>query len=296
MQEQLSGRIQKGIGGFYYILCGTQMYTCRARGSFRHDNISPEVGDMVRFHGVQDAQVGIIDEILPRKNLLYRPPIANIDQIIIVACVAEPLADRGLLDRLFINAKRYRMNCVLVINKCDISAARDIEGLEREYQDAAADIICASARTGLGVGKIRGLLAGKTSCLAGQSGTGKSSLLNALLPQLNLETGQVSERTGRGRHTTRHVELIEVAQGWLADTPGFSLLDLEDMAPQELKEYYQDFEAYEDKCRFTGCLHCNEPGCAVQEAAENGQISMQRLERYREQLETLKDKWRRRYD
>ncbi|MDD3243946.1 MAG: ribosome small subunit-dependent GTPase A [Eubacteriales bacterium] len=297
MAEKTSvGRIYKGIGGFYYLWADGQSYTCRARGALRHQKISPQVGDLATFHGAQDGQMGFVDDILPRQNCLQRPPIANLEQLFIVACAVDPLADKVLLDRMFLYAAQLGVTACLVINKCDITPPDAAEALEREYAGAAAEVLRVSAHSGEGLEQIRRRLSGKLSCFAGQSAAGKSSLLNALLPGINMETGQVSDRTGRGKHTTRHVELVQLAGGWLADTPGFSALDADVMEPRELHRYYAEFAPYEAQCRYPGCLHRNEPDCAVAAAAARGEIAPGRLERYRQQLIQTEETWRKRYD
>lgn len=298
--EQSTGLIVKGIGGFYYVQSPQGLATCRAKGAFRRMKISPQVGDRVRFHGGLDGTTGMVDEILPRSNITLRPPIANVNQLIIVASAQSPAVDLYLVDRLFIHAHIHDMQAVFVLNKCDITADSDIQALLEQYGSMASACIAVSASTGYGIEALRSCLAGHISCLAGQSGVGKSSLINALIPGKGLETGDISEKTGRGRHTTRHVELIAFGNGgsigFLADTPGFSMLEMEDMEPASLKTHYPEFTEYAAQCRFNGCQHDNEPGCAVEEAARQGGLSPLRYERYRHHLHDLQERWKHRYD
>ena len=274
------GIILKALSGFYYVYSDGVTYTCRARGKFRHQRIAPLVGDRVMIT-VLDEQTGALDDILPRSNQFYRPAVSNIDQMVIVVSQAIPTSDPFLIDRIITVAEAANCQCVICINKCDLD---DGQMLFDTYRKSGFPTVQVSARTGEGIEELRRLIRGKVSAFTGNSGVGKSSLLNTLCPEMELATGQVSDKLGRGRHTTRHVELYAIDQNTLiADTPGFSSFDTDRMElcrKTEMQKYFRDFAPYLDKCRFQDCLHMKEAGCAVIEAVDRGEICRSRHNSY----------------
>ena len=278
--RQAEGVIRKALSGFYYVQVGAEEVTCRARGKFRHKKIVPLVGDRVQITCQPDGS-GSLDEILPRRNAFQRPAVANIDQLVIIASGAIPVSDPFLLDRIISLAESKGCQPILCVNKWDLVPARDLLDL---YQAAGIPALAVSAVTGQGIEELRGLLAGKISAFTGNSGVGKSSILNALDPAFSLATGEISEKLGRGRHTTRHVELFPVAGGLIADTPGFSAFDQEKggeaLDKDTLAETFREFRPYLGQCRFVGCAHVKEKGCAVLEAVAEGKISPSRHRSY----------------
>lgn len=291
----MTGRIIQGIGSFYTVESGGQRYVCKARGRFRKQKISPLVGDFVEFQPANSADgEGAIEEILPRSSELLRPPVANVDVIFVTVAAASPEPDLLLVDRLLVRAHRAGIEAKIIVNKVDLDNGM-AEEIARQYGSAKYEVHCVSAKNGIGVEALRNAVQYKTIAFAGQSAVGKSSLLNALCPGLMLETGAVS-RIERGRHTTRKAQLIPMQGGYLADTPGFSLLELDTMDPELLAGCYPEFTPYENRCRFLGCQHLNEPDCAVKDAVRQGLISRERLERYTMLHQELKEKWGKRYD
>lgn len=274
------GRIFKALSGFYYVDDGQTVTACRGRGKLRHEKVTPLVGDRVLFTRQADGS-GTLDQVLPRKNEFYRPAVANIDQLVIIASEATPVTDPFLIDRVAAIAQGRGCRSVICINKCDLASG---EGLEAIYRQAGFPTLRMSAETGEGMDQLKELIAGKVSAFTGNSGVGKSSILNALEPGILLATGQVSEKLGRGRHTTRHVELFRLSCGAVvADTPGFSSFDvdrMELMRKEELAACFPDFQPYLDKCRFLDCAHLKEKGCAVRGAVEAGEIAPSRYESY----------------
>ena len=252
------GTIRKALSGFYYVQTDDGLVTCRARGKFRYQKITPLVGDRVAIT-VQDDGSGSLDHILPRRNAFQRPAVANIDQLVIIASGAIPVSDPFLLDRIISLAESKECQPILCINKWDLVQADDLLAI---YQAAGIPTLSVSAATGQGIEELRGLLAGKISAFTGNSGVGKSSILNALEPNFGLATGEISEKLGRGRHTTRHVELFPVAGGLIADTPGFSAFDNEKggepLDKDTLDRSFREFRPYLGQCRFIGCAHIKE--------------------------------------
>lgn len=291
----MTGRIIQGIGSFYTVESEGQRYVCKARGRFRKQRISPLVGDFVEFQPAdrEDGE-GFIEEILPRNSELLRPPVANVDVIFVTVAASSPEPDLLLADRLLVRAYRAGIEAKIIVNKTDLNGGM-AEEIARQYGSAGYEVFRVSAKQGVGLDALKAAAQGKTIAFAGQSAVGKSSLLNALCPGLSLETGSVS-RIERGRHTTRKAQLIPMQGGYLADTPGFSLLELDTMEPELLAECYPEFAPYEGKCRFLGCQHLNEPDCAVKDAAQQGAVSRERLERYAVLHQELKEKWGKRYD
>ena len=287
------GRIIKALSGFYYVQTDAGLITCRARGKFRLDGSSPLVGDKVILDTISDG-TGSIREILPRRNFFIRPAVANIDLMVMFASAVNPVTDPFLIDR--VSALSYYHNCdfLVCINKTDLNAGDELFSI---YRETGIPVVRTSAETGEGLEELRDFTRDRICAFTGNSGVGKSSLLNALSPDLSLLTGEVSQKLGRGRHTTRHVELFSIpGGGYVADTPGFGSFDVEQMEsirPNELQYCFPEFEPYLCKCRFTDCSHRKEPGCAVSEAAEDGKISISRLNSYRKLWEqaNLKSDW-----
>lgn len=287
------GRILRGIGGFYTIQGGDGIqHTLRARGLFRLQNITPLPGDFVEFEKVEGEADAAMTRILERKNALTRPRVANVDILLIVVAAQKPQPDFLLVDRLCLSALQNHVQPMVILNKCDLASEMMQRNFQNEY--AAFSAACVSARTGAGIAALRAVLRGKVCCFAGQSGVGKSSLANALLG-VSLQTGDLSNKTKRGKHTTRATELIPVLDGALVDTPGFSMLETNDIEPAMLAQWYPEF-AVEEPCRFAGCLHDKEPGCAIKESVEQGIIPRCRWERYQTLLAEVQEKWRNRYE
>ena len=283
------GRIMKATGGFYYVDCGGVVYSCRARGLFRKTGLTPYVGDMAQVEPI-DAETGYITAILPRKNSLIRPPLANIDQLAIVASSVRPLPNPLGIDTMTAIAARRGIGALLIFTKADLAQG---EELEESYRKAGYPVVTVSSTRGEGVEEVRRLLAGKVTAFTGNSGVGKSTLLNAIDPRLSIDTAEISDKLGRGRHTTRHVELFPLPEGgYVADTPGFSALEIEQfekMTADQLQHCFPEFEQYIESCRFTGCSHTKEKGCAVLEALKNGEIAPSRHQSYLALYEKLKD-------
>ena len=271
----MQGVIIKALSGFYYVKTESGTVECRARGRFRLDGSSPLVGDRVEISLDANGK-GRVDKLLPRKNFFIRPAVANIDLLIAVASEVNPVTDPFLIDRVTAFAEHMGCEVLICINKSDaarVSRLRDI------YATSGYRVIETSAVTGEGVEELRGCIAGKVCAFSGNSGVGKSSLLNALEPGLGLETGVVSEKLGRGRHTTRHVEIFPAGGAFVADTPGFASFDMEQLPPipkEELQFCFPEFGPYIGKCRFDDCAHLKEPGCAVREAMDEGKINASR--------------------
>ena len=269
----MEGVILKALSGFYYVDGGDgRLIACRGRGKFRHQKLTPLVGDRVTFT-VLEGESGVLDAILPRKNQFHRPAVANIDQLVVVASGAVPVTDPFLIDRVVSIAEGRNCESIIVLNKCDLDAA---EELYQTYVQAGFPTLRVSAETGEGIPALQKIIAGKVSAFTGNSGVGKSSILNALQPDFRLQVGAVSDKLGRGRHTTRHVELFRLDKGAIvADTPGFSSFDTEETElrrPETLERTFREFAPYLGQCRFTGCAHVKEKGCAVLEAVKEGKI------------------------
>ncbi|MCF2616952.1 ribosome small subunit-dependent GTPase A [Oscillibacter valericigenes] len=286
------GRIQKALSGFYYVDTGTEILTCRARGKFRKEGISPLVGDRVEVRELGGGE-GFVEAILPRKNAFARPAVANIDQLVVIASGAIPKTDPFLIDRVVAIAALKGCDVIILLNKCDLNSADDLYEI---YRAAGFQTLRVSAQTGEGLDELVPLIRGKLSAFTGNSGVGKSSILNALDPEFHLQVGEVSDALGRGRHTTRHVELYHLACGAeVVDSPGFSSFETEELnleLKHQLPETFREFRPYLNDCRFVGCSHTKEKGCAVLEAVRRGGIQKSRHASYLrlyEELKPLKD-------
>lgn len=290
----MEGMILKGVGSFYTVLCGEQTYTCKARGRFRKEGLSPVPGDRVAF-APESETTGRIEEIRARKNLLTRPCVSNIDKLMIVMAPV-PKPDLLLTDKLLLQCELLSITPVIVINKCDMPQDQTHLAIVESYAHTGYDLLVVSAHSGENLQAVKDALQGCVSCFAGQSAVGKSSLLNRLLPELELETGTLSKKTSRGRHTTRVAQLWPAYGGTVVDTPGFSLFDLPDMELEALSKLYPEMRAVTGECRFAQCLHFKEPACAVKEALEQGRISQSRYARYCLLMEELKEKRKHQYD
>ena len=291
----MTGKIIKGIAGFYYVNDGeNRVYQCRAKGIFRNRKIKPLVGDNVEFSILdEEAGEGNIDEILPRKNALVRPAAANVDQALVLFALTQPSPNLNLLDRFLVMMAMEEIPVVICFNKADLGDGAMEEEYKKIYEGAGYEVHFISARTDLGMDQVRELLRGRTTVLAGPSGVGKSSLPNRIQPEASMETGGISRKIERGKHTTRHSELFFVEKDtYMMDTPGFSSMYTPEIEASELKEFFPEFAEFEDECRFLGCVHIGERVCGVKEAVKEGKISLSRYENYRLIYEELKQKRR----
>ncbi len=292
----MTGKIIKGIAGFYYVHDRKEkVYQCRAKGVFRSRKIKPLVGDDVEFTPL-DEEEGNIDEILPRKNQLIRPAAANVDQALVIFAMDSPKPNLNLLDRFLVMMEAQKVPVIICFNKTDLGTEAYQEDYRTMYEAAGYQVLFASASKREGLLKLRELLKGKTTVLAGPSGVGKSSLTNLIQPEADMETGGISRKIQRGKHTTRHSQLFWVEEDtYLMDTPGFSSLYLDEMPPEALKDYFPEFAPYEEECRFLGCVHVGERECGVKDAVEAGALSKSRYENYLLLYQDLKEKERRKY-
>ena len=283
------GRILKGIGGFYYVEAEETIYECKARGVFRKRGTTPLAGDWVQI--CIDNDTGTIEEIFPRKNMLVRPPCANIDQMFLVTSICNPSPNLLVLDKMIAVAEDQEMEPILVISKTDLQSADELEQI---YQKAGIQVITVSSVSGQGIAQIKMLLKDKISVFTGHSGVGKSSLLNCISPEFRQETGIISSKLGRGKHTTRQVELLKLpCGGYVADTPGFSTMDMEryNIVKKEHLQYcFREMKPYITQCKFSSCSHTCEKGCAVLRAVEQGEITQSRHNSYTAMYEQVKDK------
>ena len=284
----MTGRIQKALSGFYYVDTGNEVLTCRARGKFRKEGISPLVGDRVEIRELGGGE-GFVEKILPRRNAFSRPAVANIDQLVVIASAAIPKTDPYLIDRVASIAALKDCRVVVALNKCDLDPADDLYDI---YHASGFPTLRISAKTGEGTEELKTLISGKLSAFTGNSGVGKSSILNALDPDFHLKVGEISTALGRGRHTTRHVELHRLSCGAeVVDTPGFSSFDGSELDlewKRRLPETFQEFVPYLGQCRFAGCSHTKEKGCAVLESLRQGKLQKSRHNSYLRLYEELK--------
>lgn len=306
----MQGKIIKGIAGFYYVHAegsgvdvpaaeqsadSRRIFECKAKGIFRKDKIKPLVGDNVEIDILDEkAGIGNIRSILPRQNALIRPAVANVDQALVVFAMTRPAPNLNLLDRFLVMMAYQQVHTIVCFNKSDLCGAEEEEKLRKIYGGCGCRLLFTSVLENEGMEQMRGMLRGRTTVVAGPSGVGKSSLINLMYPQAEMETGEISRKIDRGKHTTRHSELFSLGEStYLLDSPGFSSLYLQQMEKEELKTYFTEFRAYEPDCRFQGCMHLQEPDCGVKQALEAKKISPVRYENYKEIYEELKN--RRRY-
>ena len=285
----IQGTIIKGIGGFYYVKTDECVYSCRARGKFRKSSTTPMVGDIAEIEVTDnEKKEGYVISILPRKNQLIRPLVSNIDLLLITFAAESPAPSLALIDKLSVTAKARNIPCAICINKRDLNPEL-AEEYKKIYTLAGFDVLTVSAETHENVDELKNLLCGKTTALAGSSGVGKSSLLNAIGESFNLATGQISDKIQRGKHTTRHTELFPLSfGGFVFDTPGFGSFDVENISYKDLPSLFPEIEAHEGGCRFSGCSHIKEPDCSVKEALNQGKIAQSRYESYVLLYEELK--------
>lgn len=294
----MQGKIIKGIAGFYYVhVVHSGIYECKAKGVFRNKKIKPLVGDNVEIEILDEGnRIGNIINIYDRENELIRPAVSNISQALVVFAIANPMPNLNLLDRLLVMMERNEIDTIICFNKIDLVDEEEILKLRDIYVKAGYHVMFTSTKENMGIEEVLRVIDGKTTAFAGPSGVGKSSLLNALIPEANSQTGEISEKIKRGKHTTRHTEIFNVSDDtYLMDTPGFSSLYVNDFEKEELKNYFREFIEYNNGCRFTGCVHVNEPDCLVKEAVENGGINRSRYDNYILMYEEIKNKkstWR----
>lgn len=291
----MKGKIVKGIAGFYYVHAENKIYECKAKGVFRKDHRKPLVGDDVEMDVLDEEKaLGNIRELLPRKSELIRPAVANADQALVIFSIAKPKPNFNLLDRFLVMMEQQGMETIICFNKSDIDEEEDGVKFRELYERCGYRTLTVSAKQGIGIDKLKELLAGRTTTVAGPSGVGKSSIVNSLQDGIVMETGQISTKIERGKHTTRHSELIYVGENtYILDTPGFSSLGLFDLEKEDLARYYPEFAEHEKYCKFGGCSHVNEPVCGIKDAVAEGEISRVRYENYCLLYEELKNvkKW-----
>ncbi len=294
----MTGKIIKGIAGFYYVhVEGAGVYECKAKGIFRNQKIKPLVGDNVELEILdEEKKLASLVDILPRKSELIRPAVANADQALVVFAAKDPEPNFSLLDRFLILMTRQKLPVVICFNKTDLISEEECNKIENGYRSSGYEIRFLSAKEKDGIQEISELLDHKTTVLAGPSGVGKSTLVNLLQAGVIMETGAVSEKIRRGKHTTRHSEFIPIKEDtYILDTPGFSSLELEDIEADDLKLYFPEFQPHEGKCRFRGCVHQNEPDCAIKQAGKAGLVSKHRYLSYLQLYKELKEKEKYRY-
>ncbi len=288
----MQGKIVKGISGFYYVhVVGTGIYECKAKGVFRNRKVKPLVGDNVEIVVLdEEKRIGNVEEILPRKNELIRPAVSNIDMALVIFAAAKPDPNFNLLDRFLCMMEYQKVPVTICFNKCDLVSEKEKEKLQQIYAPAGYEILFTSVKTGENIDNLKALLADKTTTVAGPSGVGKSSLINELQTGVRMQTGAISDKIGRGKHTTRHSEIISIGQDtYIMDTPGFSSMDLPGFEKEDLWTCYPEFVPYEPECRFIGCSHIGEPDCGVKNALAEGKISQVRYDNYVMLYEEMKN-------
>ena len=291
----MTGKIIKGIAGFYYVdINGKGTFECKAKGSFRNEKTKPLVGDDVEIDILdEEKMLGNISRILPRKSQMIRPACANVDQALVIFAIKSPDPNFNLLDRFLVYMESEEVPCIICFNKDDLSDASEAEAIRKAYIDAGYPLMFVSAKEKAGIDALKDILEGKTTVVAGPSGVGKSSLINLLCESDVMETGSISVKTERGKHTTRHAELLPIHEGtYIMDTPGFTSLDIFGADRDTLKYFYNEFSVYADDCKFSNCNHINEPECAVKKAVEEGHISKLRYNNYGELYESIKQSYR----
>lgn len=288
----MQGKIVKGISGFYYVhVVGTGIYECKAKGVFRNRKVKPLVGDNVEIVVLdEEKRIGNVEEILPRKNELIRPAVSNIDMALVIFAAAKPDPNFNLLDRFLCMMEYQKVPVTICFNKCDLVSEEEKEKLQQIYAPAGYEILFTSVKTGENIDNLKALLADKTTTVAGPSGVGKSSLINELQTGVRMQTGAISDKIGRGKHTTRHSEIISIGQDtYIMDTPGFSSMDLPGFEKEDLWTCYPEFVPYEPECRFIGCSHIGEPDCGVKNALAEEKISQVRYDNYVMLYEEMKN-------
>lgn len=288
----MQGKIIKGIAGFYYVYTSLGLIECKAKGIFRKDKVKPLVGDNVEIELVDEKDhTGNIVKIFPRKNALIRPACANVDQSLVIFAIVKPDPNYNLLDRFLISMEKQNLPSVICFNKKDIASREEQDELLDAYSGCGYRVLFVSGAKNQGIEEIRSCLTGKTTVVAGPSGVGKSTIINALYPKANMETGEISRKIERGKHTTRHAQLFALTEDtFLMDTPGFTSLSLGEMEKEELQSFYPEFGRYEKNCRFGGCAHLSEPVCGVKDALARGEISRVRYNNYSILYEELRNR------
>ncbi|AKL95530.1 ribosome biogenesis GTpase RsgA [Clostridium aceticum] len=284
------GRLIKGIGGFYYVDVDGETYECKARGIFRQMKITPLVGDYVEI-SITDEQkkLGVMEKIMERSTELIRPTVANVNQAIIVFAVTQPEPNIMLLDRFLVLAESEELEVVICFNKVDLLAEEDYLPIVDRYRAIGYKVLLTSVKRDVGIADLKEVLIGNTSVFAGPSGVGKSTLLNKVHPELQLKTGEISVKTARGKHTTRHAELIAIEKNsWVVDTPGFSALSLDFMEAEDLALYFPEFNEYREECKFSSCQHIDEPKCGIKNALQKNLIAEERHNSYQQFLQEIK--------
>ena len=278
----MTGKIIKGIAGFYYVYTPLGLVECKAKGVFRKEGIKPLVGDNVSVRIIDREQMtGNIEKILERKNCVMRPASANIDQAMIIFAITKPEPNYNLLDRFLISMQQQDIPTVVCFNKADIADGSEIDELKRAYEGCGCRVLFTSGKKSEGLADVRKALEGKTTVVAGPSGVGKSTIVNALYPEAKMQTGEISRKIERGKHTTRHAQLFALSDDtFIMDTPGFTSLWIKDVQKEELWNYYPEFAPFESECRFTGCAHISEPVCGIKAAVESGRINRIRYDNY----------------
>lgn len=290
----MEGVVTKAVAGFYAVRCADGIRQCRARGVFRKRGVTILVGDRVQVEPI-GSQEGVVAEVLPRRTELIRPPVANVDQALLVSSVKAPDFQGGLLDRLLVQAQAAGLRCVVVLTKCDLAEDDLVHRIAAPYVAAGYPVLCTAAKRGDGIADVRALLTGNISVLAGASGVGKSTLANALSPDLGLKMGEISEKLGRGKHTTRHVELFALdSETYIVDAPGFSQLEVQ-VPSRELRIYFPEFATAAAQCAYRGCLHLDEADCGVKQAVSDGTISPLRYDSYVNLMQEILDREARKY-
>ncbi len=285
------GLIKKGIGGFYYVETEKGLFEAKGRGIFKKEGITLTVGDNVKISIIdEEKKQGIIEEILPRKNRFIRPPIANVDIFAVVFAPQKPRPNFALIDKFLIMAEMNGADAIICINKCDLADEEKIDAIKAIYEPVY-NVLSISATTGQGIAELENLLSGKRAALAGPSGVGKSTIINAIIPHANMETGSISEKTNRGKHTTRHVEIFDAECGAkIFDTPGFTSFEILEAAEDELWKFYPEFLPYAGACKYDNCRHLREPECAIRKAVSDGKIHRKRYASYVANMEELRNK------
>lgn len=289
----MQGKIIRGVGGFYYVHVNHMgIVECKAKGAFRKAGIKPLVGDNVELEILdQEARIGNISKIMSRKNQLIRPAVANVDQAVVIFAASYPKPNLNLLDRFWLMMETQGIPTIICFNKADDTTQEEIDTLAAHYAKSGSQVYVTSTVSNQGIQEFKKCLVGKTSVFAGPSGVGKSSVMNTLFPEANMETGEISEKIKRGKHTTRHSQLFYLGEEtFVMDTPGFTSLNLPKMEKEELKEYYPEFDSYRQDCRFLGCVHISEPDCSVKKALEEGYISKNRYENYKQFFQEISDR------